>query len=186
MNMCFEWCLARAHKAQEIDPLLEKLTHLSGLKGQRTSGGATPPFWKREMKERGNFNSFTNLTERGQSVGHIGQMTCEALHQLFPNLYVFHYLEYCVQKISSIVKSNTVTQALCFSKNIYETVLKSLSAKTVNQDTLPCSTARYLAVLLFILWLVCNWRVFIILFLFSFDVWAAGGVCGAGYTTRET
>ncbi len=33
MNMCFEWCLARAHKAQEIDPLLEKLTHLSGLKG---------------------------------------------------------------------------------------------------------------------------------------------------------
>lgn len=36
---------ARGHKAQEIDPSLEKLTHhLSGLRGQRTSGGPTPPF----------------------------------------------------------------------------------------------------------------------------------------------
>lgn len=44
LHLFAQWCLARAHKALEIDSLLEKLTHLSGLKGQRASGGSTPPF----------------------------------------------------------------------------------------------------------------------------------------------
>lgn len=122
MNMCFEWCLVKAHKAQEIDPLLVKLTHLSGLKGQRASGGSTPPFWKREMKGRGNFNSVKHLTESGQPVGHTGQLTCGTWRQTFPNSNGLCYIlifDKRARKISTMVLY--LNQKLCETVFFLET-----------------------------------------------------------------
>lgn len=50
---------------------------------------------------------------------------------------------------------------------------------------LPRSTAR-LGLLLLVVGLVGDGRVLVVLFVFSFDVRAAGRVCGAGQATGET
>lgn len=139
MNMCFEWCLVKAHKAQEIDPLLVKLTHLSGLKGQRASGGSTPPFWKREMKGRGNFNSVKHLTESGQPVGHTGQLTCGTWRQTFPNSNGLCYIlifDKRARKISTMVLY--LNQKLCETVFFFWRLDKMKERLTLFDCVLPC------------------------------------------------